>query len=256
MKVLVTGGRGFLGTHVCAALREAGHEPVPLGKADGDLVEPGTIERLLGEHAPDVVVHLAAGMPGNERVDENAPVAELVAAACADRIPLFHGSTTAVYYDDTPYAETKRASEEVAGEATILRFHYPYGPHMRRGAIPTMLRQALAGEPVVAYRGWLRSFCFAVDAAEAVAILVERGERGEWDVGRDDDLRSLEEVATLACAAAGADESLVELADPPEGYAPLIESLDTERLRSLGWRPLVPLEVGIRTTLDWLREAA
>jgi dTDP-glucose 4,6-dehydratase len=256
VKVLVTGGRGFLGTHVCAALREAGHEPVPLGKADGDLVEPGTIERLLGEHAPDVVVHLAAGMPGDERVDENAPVAELVAAACADRIPLFHGSTTAVYYDDTPYAETKRASEEVAGEATILRFHYPYGPHMRRGAIPTMLRQALAGEPVVAYRGWLRSFCFAVDAAEAVAILVERGERGEWDVGRDDDLRSLEEVATLACAAAGADESLVELADPPEGYAPLIESLDTERLRSLGWRPLVPLEVGIRTTLDWLREAA
>lgn len=256
MKVLVTGGRGFLGTHVCAALRGAGHEPVPLGRADGDLAEQGTIERLLDEHAPDVVVHLAAGMPGDERLEENAPIAAHVAAACADRIPLFHGSSTAVYYDETPYAETKRASEEAAGEATILRFHYPYGPHMRRGAIPTMLRQALAGEPVVAYRGWLRSFCFAVDAAEAVAILVERGERGDWDVGRDDDLRSLEEVATLACAAAGADESLVELADPPEGYAPLIESLDTERLRSLGWRPRVPLEDGIRSTLDWLREAA
>lgn len=256
MKVLVTGGRGFLGTHVCAALRVAGHEPVPLGRADGDLAEQGTIERLLDEHAPDVVVHLAAGMPGDERLEENTPIAAHVAAACADRIPLFHGSSTAVYYDETPYAETKRASEEAAGEATILRFHYPYGPHMRRGAIPTMLRQALAGEPVVAYRGWLRSFCFAVDAAEAVAILVERGERGDWDVGRDDDLRSLEEVATLACAAADADESLVELADPPEGYAPLIESLDTERLRSLGWRPQVPLEDGIRSTLDWLREAA
>ena len=193
MKVLVTGGRGFLGTHVCAALREAGHEPVPLGRADGDLAELGTIERLLGEHAPDVVIHLAAGMPGDERLEENAPIAGLVAAACADRIPLFHGSTTAVYHDDTPYAETKRASEEVAGEeATILRFHYPYGPHMRRGAIPTMLRQALAGEPVVAYRGWLRSFCFAGDAAEAVAILVSHEERGDWDVGRDDDLRSLE----------------------------------------------------------------
>jgi dTDP-glucose 4,6-dehydratase len=257
VKVLVTGGRGFLGTHVCAALREAGHEPVPLGRADGDLAERGTIERLLGEHAPDVVVHLAAGMPGDERLEENAPIAGLVAAACADRIPLFHGSTTAVYHDDTPYAETKRASEEVAGEdATILRFHYPYGPQMRRGAIPTMLRQALTGEPVVAYRGWLRSFCFAVDAAEAVAILVSHEERGDWDVGRDDDLRSLEEVALLVCAAAEADESLVELADPPEGYALVVESLDTERLRSLGWRPRVPLEDGIRSTLDWLREAA
>ncbi|MFL5941881.1 MAG: NAD-dependent epimerase/dehydratase family protein [Gaiellaceae bacterium] len=256
MKVLVTGGRGFLGTHVCTALREAGHDPVPLGRADGDLAEEGTIERLLGEHAPDTVIHLAAGLPGDERLDENAPIAELVAVACADRIPLFHGSTTAVYYDETPYAETKRASEEAAGEATILRFHYPYGPHMRRGAIPTMLRQALAGEPVVAYRGWLRSFCFAPDAAEAVAILLSHEVRGDWDVGRDDDLRSLEDVATLACAAAGADDSLVVLADPPEGYAPLIESLDTERLRSLGWRPRTPLEDGIRSTLEWIREAA
>ena len=119
-----------------------------------------------------------------------------------------------------------------------------------------MLRQALAREPVVVYRGWERSFCFAGDAAAAVAILVEHGERGDWDVGRDDDSRSLEEVAALACAAADADESLVELADPPEGYAPVIESLDTERLRSLGWRPEVALEDGMRATLDWLREAA
>jgi len=52
------------------------------------------------------------------------------------------------------------------------------------------------------------------------------------------------------------DESLVELADPPEGYAPFIESLDTDRLRSLGWRPQVALEDGIRSTLDWVREAA
>jgi len=257
LKVLVTGGRGFLGTHVCAALRETGHEPVPLGRAHGDLAKPGTIERLLGEHEPDVAVHLAAVMPGDDRIGQNAPVTELVAAACAALdVPLFHGSTTAVYSDLTPYADSKRASEEAAGEATILRFHYPYGPQQRRGAIPTMLRQALAGEPVIAYRGWTRSFCFARDAAEAVVILVVHGELGEWDVGRDDDVRTLEEVATLACAAAGADESLVELADPPDGYAPQVESLDTERLRSLGWRPAVALEDGIRSTLDWLREAA
>jgi nucleoside-diphosphate-sugar epimerase len=243
--------------HVCAALREAGHEPLPLGRADGDLAGLGTTERLLDKHEPDVVVHLAAVMPGDERIVQNAPITELVASACSEReTPLFHGSTTAVYSDETPYADSKRASEEAAGEATILRFHYPYGPQQRRGAIPAMLRQALAREPVVAYRGWARSFCFAGDAAAAVAILVEHGERGDWDVGRDDDLRSLEEVAALACAAADADESLVELADPPEGYAPVVESLDTERLRSLGWRPEVALEDGMRATLDWLREAA
>lgn len=196
-------------------------------------------------------------MPGDERIALNAPITELVAAACANSdVLLFHGSTTAVYSDETEYADSKRASEDAVGEATILRFHYPYGPRQRRGAIPTMLRQALAGEPVVAYRGWARSFCFVRDTAEAVAIIVEHGERGQWDVGRDDDLRSLEEVASLACAAADADESLVELADPPDGYAPFIESIDTDRLRSLGWRPEVALEDGIRATADWLREAA
>jgi dTDP-glucose 4,6-dehydratase len=256
VKVVVTGGRGFLGTHVCAALRDAGHEPVALGRSDGDLAEPGTIETVLDEHDPEVVVHLAAVLPGDDRLMLNAPITELVAAACAGRdVPLFHGSTTAIYSDETPYAESKRESEEAAGEATILRFHYPYGPQQRRGAIPTMLRQALVGDRVVAYRGWARSFCFVRDVAEAVAILVEHGMRGEWDVGRDDDLRSLEEVAALACAAAGADESLVELANPPDGCAPLIESLDTDRLRSLGWRPEVALEEGIRSTVEWLRDA-
>jgi nucleoside-diphosphate-sugar epimerase len=254
MRVLVTGGRGFLGGHLCEALLAAGHDPLPLGRADGDLAEPEPIERLLDAHEPDAVVHLAAVMPGDERLEQNAVATGHVAGACEVRgVHLFHGSTTAVYFDETPYAESKRASEEAAGGATILRFHHPYGPGQRRGAIVTMLRQALAGEPVVAYRGWARSFCYARDAAEAVAVLLEHRVRGDWDIGRDDDLRTLEEVARLVCSVAGADESLIELADPPPGYTPVLESLDTERLRSLGWRPEVGLEDGVRRTLESLR---
>jgi dTDP-glucose 4,6-dehydratase len=256
VRVLVTGGRGFVGAHVCAALHGRGHEAVPLGRADGDLAVPGVAERLVLERAPDAVVHLAAVMPGDDRLAQNAPIAGLVAAACRARgIPLFHGSSTAVYADDTPYAESKRASEEEAGDATILRLHYPYGPGQRRGAVPGMLQQALAGEPIAVYRGWERSFCYAGDAAEAVATLVERGERGTWDVGRDDDRRTLLEVARLCCAAAGADEGLAEVVDPPAGPAPVLETLDVEPLRALGWRPRVPLEEGIPRTLEWLRSA-
>ncbi|HET7573264.1 MAG TPA: NAD(P)-dependent oxidoreductase [Gaiellaceae bacterium] len=249
MRVLVTGGRGFIGAHVCAALEADGHQAVPLGRADGDLAVAGVAERLVEAHAPDAVVHLAATMPGDERLAENAPIAQLVAAACRAReIRLFHGSTTSVYADDTPYAESKRASEEAAGDATILRFHFPYGPGQRRGAIPGMLAQARAGEPVVVYRGWARSFCFVADAARAVALLVGRGERGAWDVGRADDRRSLEEVALLCVAAVGADPSLLRVEDPPAGPAPVLDDLDTGRLRSLGWRPEVALEDGIRLT--------
>lgn len=249
--MLVTGGRGFLGSHVCDALRAEGHEAVALGRADGDLAEPGVAERLVAEHRPDAVVHLAAVMPGDERVAQNTLVTENVARA-ARGLRLLHGSTVSVYTDDTPYAESKRASEEAARCATILRFSFPYGPGQRRGAIPTMLRQARGREPLVVYRRWERSFCHAADQARAVVLLLERGEPGAWDIGRDDDRRTLLEVAQISCRLTGAPESLIDAVDPPAGVAAVMPELDLDRLHSLGWRPEIALEDGMRQTLDWL----
>jgi nucleoside-diphosphate-sugar epimerase len=257
MKVLVTGGRGFLGSHVCEALRADGHVAIPLGRPDGDLAEPGTIERLLDEHRPAAVIHLAAVMPGDDRLVQNAPIAELVAQACALRgIRLLHGSTTSVYADDTPYAESKRASEAAAGDATLLRFAFPYGPGQRRGATPTMLTQARERVPIVVYRGWERSFCFATDAARAVVLLLDADATGSYDIGRDDDSRTLHAVARLACRLAAAPDELIEVVDPPAGPAPTHGRLDLARLRELGWQPETELEDGMRQTFEWLSSPA
>jgi nucleoside-diphosphate-sugar epimerase len=257
VRILVTGGRGFLGGHVCEALAAAGHDAIPLGRSDGDLAEPGVIERLLDEQRPEVVVHLAAVMPGDERLAQNAPITERVARACAERgIRLLHGSTTAVYADETPYAESKRASERAAGDATLLRFAFPYGPGQRRGAIPTMFRQALDREPIVVYGGWERSFCFAADAARAVVVLLDANSTGVHDVGRDDDPRTLLEIAQLACRLADAPAELIEVVDPPVGPAPTLDRLNLDGLHELGWRPEVELEDGMRRTLEWLSSLA
>ena len=248
MKVLVTGGRGFLGGHVYEALRDAGHDAIALGRTDGDLAEPGVFERLLDENAPNAVVHLAAVMPGDERLEQNAPITEIVARACRERgLRLLHGSSSSVYDDDTPYADSKRASEDAAAGATILRFAFPYGPGQRRGAIPTMLREALAGD-----RGWKRSFCFAGDTARAVVLLLDANAEGAWDIGREDDARTLHEVAQLACRLANAPETLIEVVEPPAGPASELRPLGLAPLHALGWQPRVALEDGMRQTLDWL----
>jgi dTDP-glucose 4,6-dehydratase len=253
LRVLVTGGRGFLGGHVCEALANAGHDAIALGRANGDLAEPGVFERLLDEHEPNAVVHLAAVLPGDERLAQNAPITELVARACRERaVKLLHGSSSSVYDDDTPYADSKRASEEAAAAATLLRFAFPYGPGQRRGAIPTMLREALAGEPIIVYRGWERSFCFAGDMALAVVALLDANAAGAWDIGRDDDPRTLHEVAQLACRLTGAPEALIEVVEPPPGPAPVLRTLDLAPLHALGWRPRVALEDGMQQTLDHL----
>jgi GDP-L-fucose synthase len=63
-RVVVTGGAGFLGSHVVSDLRERGAEVEVPRKAQYDLVEAGAAERLLGDARPDVVVHLAARVGG------------------------------------------------------------------------------------------------------------------------------------------------------------------------------------------------
>ncbi|MGD0167872.1 MAG: GDP-L-fucose synthase [Gaiellaceae bacterium] len=64
MKTVVTGGAGFLGTHVVSRLRAQGIEPyVPLIE-DWDLTRERDVERLFAETQPELVIHLAAEVGG------------------------------------------------------------------------------------------------------------------------------------------------------------------------------------------------
>lgn len=75
MRVLVTGGTGFIGAHVLKQLAAGGHEticfditdPTPVAReADGvtfvrgDVTDPVAVSNAFAEHEPDRVVHLAS----------------------------------------------------------------------------------------------------------------------------------------------------------------------------------------------------
>ena len=63
-KIVVTGGRGFLGGFVCRALSERGAEVVPIGSSDYNLIEQADVRRMYKEHSPSLVIHLAAACGG------------------------------------------------------------------------------------------------------------------------------------------------------------------------------------------------
>ena len=63
-RVVVTGGAGFLGRRVVAALESAGADPVVVRSADYDLTEPGAAADMLADHRPAQVIHLAARVGG------------------------------------------------------------------------------------------------------------------------------------------------------------------------------------------------
>lgn len=74
-RVTITGGAGFLGRAVVAALRARGGDPAIARSRDYDLTQPGAAEQLFADTRPDVVIHLAARVGGiGYNLDAPAPL--------------------------------------------------------------------------------------------------------------------------------------------------------------------------------------
>ncbi|MBF0460825.1 MAG: UDP-glucose 4-epimerase GalE [Magnetococcales bacterium] len=87
MRILVAGGAGYIGSHTCKTLAQAGHEPVvydnlSLGHAEsvkwgplvvGDLADQALLEATLREFQIEAVVHFAAKSCVGESMQEPMP---------------------------------------------------------------------------------------------------------------------------------------------------------------------------------------
>jgi UDP-glucose 4-epimerase len=190
VRVVVTGGAGFIGSATTAALGARGHDVIvidPRASAPSDLCTDGVIEAAVTSDV-DAVIHLAASTSvlgtladplGTFRVnvDTTSRLAEQCRRSAVTR--LVFASTNAVVgagvadgglIDQrttliplTPYGATKAAAENVLSayryayglETTVLRLTNVYGPGMlaagKDTAIARMLRAARSGETFDVY---------------------------------------------------------------------------------------------------------
>jgi UDP-glucose 4-epimerase len=157
MRVLVTGGSGFIGSHVVDKLRARGYEPVIYDLRPSPWHERGTVDTVLGSitdresleralHSCDAVAHLAAVADVNdvhaspedaERINARGTVAVLEAARRAGVKRIVYASTIWVYSDcegeavdeDTllPPPSHLYTSTKLAGELYCKAYQELYG---------------------------------------------------------------------------------------------------------------------------------
>ncbi len=297
---VVTGGAGFIGSHLVDRLLEQGravrvidnfasggphnlahHKDEPrLDVRRVDVRDRAATARAVA--GAERVFHLAALadiVPSVERPDDyydtNATgtfnVLEAARAAGVRRFVYAASSScygipdvyptpeTADIRPQYPYALTKYLGERLAlhwGQlyglpVVSLRFFNVYGPRARTsgayGAVfGVFLAQLLAGAPltIVGDGEQTRDFTYVADVAAAIVAAADKGRAGQvYNVGTGRAV-SVNRLVELL----GADRTVHLPKRPGEPDCTLA---DTARIaEDIGWRPVVPIEEGVRIMLD------
>jgi len=289
-RVLVTGGTGFLGAHLCRALGALGAEVHgvsrrPPDRSDSevqwqpaDLASVAAVSAVFDHARPDVVFHLTShgiGSPGIEHVlptlqGDLVPTINVLTAAtrCGARVVMaasLEEPLTSRAVPPSPYAAAKWAGTGYARmfhalygtSVVITRPFMTYGPGQRPlklipHAILTLLRNEA---PRLGSGRRLVDWVYVDDVIRGLLLAAEQPglEGAELDLGSGR-LVSVRDVI----------ERLVRLtgstARPAFGALP-DRPFEVERVAEagaafarLGWNVEVTLEDGLQRTVDWYRD--
>ncbi len=162
------------------------------------------------------------------------------------------------------YDEAKRFSEamtmayhRVHGVQTrIVRIFNTYGPRMRvedGRAIPAFVSQALRSEDVTVFGdgSQTRSLCYVSDLVDGLFRLMQSEEVNPVNVGNPNEM-TIRQLAEAIIKLTGSRSRIVTRPLPVDD--PRVRQPDITRARALlGWEPKVPLDEGLRRTLEYFR---
>lgn len=308
MRLLVTGGCGFIGSNYIRVLlgEDADDEVLNLDKLTyagnpenlrdlegdarysflrGDICDADAVAEAFSWR-PDAAVNFAA----ETHVDRSIASPEAfvrtdvlgtyrLLEACREAgIRFLQISTDEVYgsieegsftedsplQPNSPYSASKASADLLVRsyvrtygiDALVVRSSNNYGPYQYpEKVIPLFVTNLLEGRKVPLYgegenvRDWL----FVEDNCRAIDLVLREGDTGTvYNIGAGEEKTNLELTRTILEIMGAGEGSVQRVPDRP-GHD-LRYSVDTTRLRALGWEPRRDFGAGLRETVEWYRD--
>lgn len=166
---------------------------------------------------------------------------------------------------NSPYAASKAAADllvRAAGRthglaAVVTRCSNNYGPYQfPEKFLPLMITNAMADQALPVYGDGMqvRDWLHVDDHNRAILLAAENGRPGAvYNIGGHDGERPNLVMLRTILAILGKPASLIRHVEDRKGHDRRY-AIDSSATRAeLGWEPVVPLDEGLRATVDWYR---